>query len=69
MSGVQTEVYEALRAIDIPEDKAAKAAMTLGQRDHDVSTLKTHMILMKVLMVFVLVFQAAIFVKLFIRWR
>ncbi len=69
MSNVQTDVYEALRAIDIPEDTAAKAATALGKRDHDVSMLKRYMILMTLLMVFALAIEAAIIVKLFIHWR
>jgi hypothetical protein len=61
------EVYEAFRAIDIPEDKAVKAATALGQRDHDVSALKSDMSVMKWMMGFVLAFQVAIFVRLFIH--
>jgi len=67
MSSMQAEVYEAFQAIDIPEDKAVKAATALGQRDHDVSALKTDMSVMKWMMGFVLALQVAIFVKLFIH--
>jgi hypothetical protein len=67
MSSMQVEVYEAFRAIDIPEDKAVKAATALGQRDHDVSALKSDMSVMKWMMGFVLAFQVAIFVRLFIH--
>jgi hypothetical protein len=30
---MQTEVFEAFRAIDVPEDKALKAAAALSKRD------------------------------------
>ena len=67
MSTMQAEVFEAFRSIDIPEDKALKAATALGQRDSDVVSLKTDMSVMKWMMGFVLAFQVAIFVKLFIH--
>jgi hypothetical protein len=40
VSTMQTEVFEALRAIDRPEEKALKAAAALSRRDEDVSVLK-----------------------------
>jgi hypothetical protein len=40
MSTLQSEVFEALRAIDIPEDKALKAAAALARRDIDVAELR-----------------------------
>jgi hypothetical protein len=67
MSTMQAEVFEAFRSIDIPEDKALKAATALGQRDSDVAALKTDMSAMKWMMGFVLAFQVATFVKLFIH--
>lgn len=65
MSAMQSEVYEAFRAIDVPEEKALKAASALSKRDDDVSSLKADMGLMKWMMGFVLAFQVAIFIKLF----
>lgn len=41
MSTLQSEVFEALRAIDIPEDKALKAAAALSRRDEDVTSLRS----------------------------
>ncbi len=41
MSTMQSEVFEALRAIDIPEDKAVKAATALSRRDEDVAVLRS----------------------------
>ena len=41
MSTMQSEVYEALRAIDIPEEKALKAASALSRRDEDVASLRS----------------------------
>jgi hypothetical protein len=67
MSSMQAEVFEAFRSIDIPEDKALKAATALGQRDQDVASLKADMSIMKWMMGFVLAFQVAIFAKLFIH--
>ena len=67
MSSMQAEVFEAFRSIDIPEDKALKAATALGQRDQDVASLKSDMSVMKWMMGFVLAFQVAIFAKLFIH--
>jgi hypothetical protein len=64
---MQAEVLEAFRSIDIPEEKALKAATVLGQRDTDVASLRTDINLIKWMMGFVLAFQVAIFVKLFIH--
>jgi hypothetical protein len=47
MTALQQEVYEAFRAIDIPEEKALKAATTLAKRDDDVQTLKSDVSLLK----------------------
>jgi hypothetical protein len=65
MTVMQTEVFEAFRAIDIPEDKALKAAAALSKRDDDVASLKTDTAILKWMMGFMLAFQAAIFAKLF----
>ncbi len=64
MSNMQSEVSEAFRAIDVPEDKALKGAAAFSQRDADVVSLKSDMALMKWMMGFVLAFQVGIFVKL-----
>jgi len=64
---MQTEVFEAFRAIDIPEDKALKAAAALSKRDDDVASLKTDTAILKWMMGFVLAFQVAIFAKLFLH--
>ena len=67
MSVMQSEVFEAFRAIDIPEDKALKAATALSKRDDDVSSLKSELLVLKWMMGFVLAFQIAIFAKLFLH--
>lgn len=67
MSVMQSEVFEAFRAIDIPEDKALKAATALSKRDDDVSTLKSELLVIKWMMGFVLAFQVAIFAKLLVH--
>ena len=64
---MQMEVFEAFRAIDIPEDKALKAAAALSKRDGDVASLKTDTSILKWMMGFVLAFQLAIFAKLFLH--
>jgi hypothetical protein len=64
---MQMEVFEAFRAIDIPEDKALKAAVTLSKRDGDVASLKTDTSILKWMVGFVLAFQVAIFAKLFLH--
>jgi hypothetical protein len=64
---MQMEVFEAFRAIDIPEDKALKAAAVLSKRDGDVASLKTDTSILKWMMGFVLAFQVAIFAKLFLH--
>lgn len=40
---MQSEVFEAFRAIGTPEDKALRAAEALSRRDKDVSGLKYDM--------------------------
>jgi hypothetical protein len=67
MTVMQSEVFEAFRAIDVPEDKALKAATALSKRDDDVTALKADMLLLKWMMGFVLAFQIAIAAKLFIH--
>ncbi|MFZ3325677.1 MAG: integrase [Methylocella sp.] len=64
---MQTEVFEAFRAIDIPEDKALKAAAVLSKRDDGVASLKTDTSILKWMMGFVLAFLVAIFAKLFLH--
>jgi len=66
MSVMQSEVFEAFRAIDVPEDKALKAATALSRRDDDVSTIKSELLDIRWMMGFVLAFQVAIVVKLFV---
>ena len=67
MSAMQSEVFEAFRAIDIPEDKALKAATALSRRDDDVVSIKADIVLIKGLMALLAALQIAIFVKLFIH--
>jgi hypothetical protein len=67
MSILQSEVFEAFRAINVPEEKALKAAEALNKRDDDVIVLKSDMVVLKWMLGFVLAFQIAIFVKLFIK--
>jgi aconitase B len=67
MSSIQAEVFEAFRAIDIPEEKALKAASALSKRDTDVESMKSDVNLLKWMVGFILAFQVAIVAKLFIR--
>ena len=64
---MQWRLFEAFRAIDIPEDKALKAAAALSKRDDDVALLKTDTSILKWMIGFVLAFQVAIFAKLFLH--
>lgn len=67
MSVMQSEVFEAFRAINIPEDKAIKAAQALSKRDDEVGSVKAELLVIKWMMGFVLAFQVAIFAKLFMH--
>jgi len=67
MGVMQSEVFEAFRAIDIPEDKALKAATALSRRDNDVASIKAELLLVKWMVGFVLAFQIAVAVKLFVH--
>ncbi len=67
MSAMQSEVFEAFRAIDVPEDKAMRAATALGKRDDDVMSVKGELLVIKWMMGCVLAFQVAIFAKLFMH--
>jgi len=67
MSTLQSEVFDAFRSIGLTEDKAVKAAAALSARDHDVTSLKSDMSVMKWMMGFTLAFQVAIFAKLFVH--
>jgi hypothetical protein len=67
MAVMQSDVYAAFRAIDIPEEKALKAAEALSKRDDEVSGVKSELLVIKWMMGFVLAFQVAIFVKLMIH--
>jgi hypothetical protein len=65
MANMQSEVYEAFRSIDIPEDKAMKTAGALAKRDDDVGALKADVQLIKWMLGFVLAMLVAILFKLF----
>ncbi len=81
MANMQSEAYEAFRSMDIPEDKAVKAAGALAKRDDDVISIKgdivsikadlqvvkTEMPLLKWLLGIVLAFVIAIALKLFVH--
>jgi len=47
LSNVQSEVFEAFRSIDVPEDKALKAAAALSKRDSDVVDIKRDLAVLK----------------------
>jgi hypothetical protein len=67
MTTLQREVFEAFKSIDVPEDKAIKAATALSKRDDEVSSLKADMPVLKWMLGFVLAFQLGIFAKLFLK--
>jgi hypothetical protein len=68
MANMQSEVFEAFRSIDIPEEKALKAAGALAKRDDDVIAMKSDMLLLKWMIGFVLAFQAASIGSAFAVW-
>jgi hypothetical protein len=68
MTTMQSEVFEAFRSIDIPEEQALKAAGALAKRDDDVITMKSDMLLLKWMIGFVLAFQAASIGSAFAVW-
>ena len=67
MASMQSEVFETFRATDIPEDKALRAAASLSRRDDDVGTIKSDILLLKWMLGFVLAFQVAIAMRLFVH--
>ena len=67
MSTMQSEVFEAFRAIDIPEDKALKAAEALSRRDDDVASIKRDMAVLKWMVGTLDPLVLAILVKLFLH--
>lgn len=44
---MQSEVFEAFRAISVPEEKALKAATALSKRDEEVASIKTDTVVLK----------------------
>lgn len=67
MSAVQSEDFEAFRAIDIPEGKALRAAETLGRRDDDVTSIKGDLTIMKWMVGTLYPLTFAILLKLYIH--
>ena len=67
MSVMQSEVFEAFRAIDVPEDKALKAATALSKRDDDVTDMKRDLAVLKWMVGTHFAVSVAILLKLFIH--
>jgi hypothetical protein len=67
MSAMQSDVFEAFRAIDIAAQTALKAVIAAGRRDDDSADIKTELPLMNWMPGFVLALQIAIAVKLFVH--
>jgi len=67
MTTIQSEIFDTFRSMGVSEDKAVKAAAALSKRDDDVASLKTDVNFMKWMISFVLAFQVASFVKLFVH--
>jgi hypothetical protein len=82
MTTLQSEIFEAFRSIGVPEDKALKAAEAFGKKDEDrfkaiddrldkvdarLVKLESRVAVLQWMMGFVLAFQFAIFVKLFLH--
>lgn len=67
MSTIQAEVFEAFRAIDVPEEKAMKAAQALSRRDGDVIDIKRDLAVLKWMLGTLYPLVLAILVKLFLH--
>jgi hypothetical protein len=67
MSNMQAEVYAAFLAIDIPEDKALRAAEALSCRDEDVSDLKNDVRLLRWMVTTNIALSVGILIKLFVH--
>jgi hypothetical protein len=59
--------FEATAGLSRRPNKALKAAAALSKRDDDVTSVRSELTVIKWMMGFVLAFQVAIFVKLFLR--
>jgi hypothetical protein len=66
MSNMQADVYSAFRAIDVPEDKALKAAEALSKRDDEVVALKADVSLLKWMVGANIAMTVAVLLRLFI---
>ena len=64
---MQSEVFEAFRSLDVPEDKALKAAQALSRRDDDVSSIKSDIVIIKWMMGFLIALISPIFLKLILH--
>ncbi len=67
MTNMQSEVFQAFRSIEIPEDKAIAAASALAKRDDEVTALKSDRLVVKWMLGVVLAFQVAIIFTIFAR--
>jgi hypothetical protein len=67
MTPMQSEVFEAFRSIDIPQDNALNAAGALAKRDDGVAGFEAELRLMTWMLGFALALRIAIALKLFIR--
>lgn len=67
MSNLQSEVFEAFRAIEVPEEKALKAATALSRRDDDVASLKRDLAVLKWMVGTLYPLVLAVLLKLFIH--
>jgi hypothetical protein len=60
MSTMISEVYDALKAAGVPDDKARAAAQAVAQYDRDIAELKAGQMLLKWMVGFNLAFTMAI---------
>lgn len=64
---MQAEIFEAFRAINVPEDKALKAAQALSRRDADMIDLKRDLVVLRWMVGTLYPLVLAILVKLFLH--
>lgn len=67
MTFMVSEVYDALIAAGAPDDKARKAAEALTKSEERPAKIEAELLLIKRMMGFILAFQVAIAVKLFLH--
>ncbi len=67
MSAMQSEVHQAFRKMNVPEQEALDAAAALSRRDADVGALKADTLVVKALLAVNTALLLAVVTKLFVH--